>query len=109
MSAVLVEPVPLVKDETGSIRVTGSRITLDTVIGFYSLGHSAEELVRAFPTLALADVHQILAYYLRHQEEVTTYLTKRAAEAEKLRVEIEARWPSAGLKERLLARKANRP
>jgi hypothetical protein len=49
----------------------------------------------------------VIAYYLRHQEEVDNYLLQREVEAERLRQEIEAQQPwRSGLREKLLARRA---
>ena len=68
---------------------------------------SPEDLVRAYDTLGLADVHAVIAYYLRHRDEVNGYLRARRDEAEKLRQEIEARQPARDeFREKLLARQA---
>jgi hypothetical protein len=53
----------------------------------------------------LVDVYSVITYYLRHKSEVDTYLKKREDEAGRVREEVERRFPSAGLRERLLARR----
>jgi uncharacterized protein (DUF433 family) len=100
-----VDPVPLRVDETGTIRVGQSRVTLDVLLQYRRLGMSPEEIVRGLDTLTLADVHGALAYYFRHQAEMDDYLRRREEEAEKLRQEIEAANASrlAPLKSRLEA------
>jgi uncharacterized protein (DUF433 family) len=102
----MAEAVPLRTDEDGVVRMRGSRIRLDTVITAFHLGSAPEEIVDKFPTLKVADVYQVIAYYLTHMAEVDAYLAVREKEAEVLRREVEARWSPIGLRERLLARKA---
>jgi uncharacterized protein (DUF433 family) len=96
---------PLRLDEGGTIRVASSRISLDVVVSQYENGMTPDELVRAYDTLTLADVHAVLAYYLRHADEVRAYLTRRDEEAEALRANLEAERPRAS-REALLARRS---
>jgi hypothetical protein len=58
-----------------------------------------EDLVRAYDSLDLADVHAVIAYYLRHREEVRAYLERRQEEAEALRAKIEAERPCVSREE----------
>lgn len=98
--------VPLITDSKGVIRVDGTRVTLDTVATAFRSGATAEEIVQQFPTLSLADVYQVIAYYLQHAAEVDAYLETRQKEAASLRQEIETRFDPRGLRARLLARRA---
>lgn len=84
------DPLPLRIDETNTIRVGQSRVTLDVVLQYWRTGMSPADIARGLDTLTLADVHGALAYYLRHQEELDRYLQRREEEAEELRQEIEA-------------------
>lgn len=102
------DPVPLRLDTGGAVRVGPTRVTLDTVISAFEDGISAEEIVNRYTSLHLADVYSVIGYYLRHQAKIRAYVQQREEEAEQLRQEIEARWPSNGLRERLLARLAER-
>lgn len=95
------EPVPLVTDAEGVIRVGGTRVTLDTVITAYRRGESPEQIGEAYPSLRIADVYGVIAYYLRHQDEMDTYLAGRREQARKAREELEERFPPAGVRERL--------
>jgi uncharacterized protein (DUF433 family) len=97
--------VPLHKDADGVIRVGGTRVTLDTVIGAFNAGATAEEIVQQYPSITLADVYSVIAYYLRHQADVQTYLADRQQKAAKVRAENERRFNSSGIRERLLARR----
>jgi uncharacterized protein (DUF433 family) len=86
-------PPPLRLDEGGALLVGSSRITLDLIVEQYENGIAPEDMVRAYDTLALADVHAVIAYYLRHRDEVGHYLELRRAEAEKLRAQVDASGP----------------
>jgi uncharacterized protein (DUF433 family) len=100
--------VPLHTDEHGSIRVSRTRVTLDSIINFYLQGESPEQLHDAFPTVPLTDVYAVIAYYLAHQQEVDAYLKRREEEANRIRAEIEAKYPPITrdeLEKRLEARK----
>lgn len=45
-------------------------------------GWSAEELVRHYPYLTLAEVHAALGYYFDHREEIDAELLEESREAE---------------------------
>jgi uncharacterized protein (DUF433 family) len=95
---------PLRVDEGGVVRVGNSRVSLDLVVEQYENGMAPEDMVRAYDTLSLADVHAAIAYYLRHRDEVRAYLKRRKEEAETLRAKIEAERPRIS-REELLARR----
>ena len=98
------DPLPLRWDEGGVIRVGTSRISLDLVVEQYENGMTPEDMARAYDTLVLADIHTVIAYYLRHRDQVRTYLKQREAEAGALRAKIEATRPRIS-REELLARR----
>ena len=98
---------PLRMDEGGAVRVGKSRISLDLVVQQYENGMTPEGMVCAYDTLVLAEVHAVIAYYLRHQGEVRGYLKRREQEAEALRAKIEAECPRIS-REELLARRSAR-
>jgi uncharacterized protein (DUF433 family) len=101
------EHPPLRVDEGGAVRVGESRISLDLIVRQYENGMTPEDMVRAYDTLMLADVHAAIAYYLRHRTEVQAYLGRRLAEAKSLQAEIEAEHPRISRAE-LLARRSAR-
>jgi uncharacterized protein (DUF433 family) len=101
------DPLPLRVDKGDAVRVGRSRISLDLVIEQYENGMSPEDMVRAYDTLVLADVYAVIAYYLRHRDEVRIYLKRREEEAEALRATIEAEHPPITRQE-LLARRSAR-
>jgi uncharacterized protein (DUF433 family) len=98
---------PLRVDEGGAVRVGNSRISLDLVVEQYENGMAPEDMVRAYDTLGLADAYAVIAYYLRHRDEVRAYLKRRGEEAEALRAKIEAERPRVS-REELLARRSAR-
>lgn len=95
--------LPLKLDDLGVIRISGTRVTLDTLIDFYHQGETPEDLHEGFPTIPLADIYAVIAYYLAHQEDIDAYLRRRSAEAEHIRREWEGR-SSPPTKAELLAR-----
>jgi len=98
-------PVPLRLEETGTIRVGKTRVTLDTVISAYKQGDLADEIVDSYPTVTLPEVYAVITYYLQNTEKVEAYLQRREEEATLLRQKIEAELGSQeGLRERLMAR-----
>ena len=99
------EPIPLERVQGGSIRVRGTRVTLDTVVHAFQRGSTAEEIVYQFPALGLADVYAVIGYYLNHQTDVEGYLAEQEAERDEVRREAENRHSPDGIRERLLARK----
>jgi len=97
---------PLRVDEGGVARVGLSRISLDLVVEQYLNGVAPEDMVRAYDTLALADVHSTIAYFLRHKSEVRAYLGQRGAEADSLRASIQSDHPPVTRDELLARRRA---
>lgn len=107
------DPLPLRVEEGGVVRIGTSHISLDLVVDQYENGMTPEDMLRAYDTLVLADVYAVIAYYLRHKDEVRTYLKRRKEEADSLRAKIEAEHPRPS-REDLIARrnakeKANAP
>jgi uncharacterized protein (DUF433 family) len=98
-------PVPLRADEQGVMRIGKTRVPLDTVVYAFNQGASPEEIVMSYTTLDLADVYAVINYYLYDRAEVDEYIHQREAEAARVRTENENRFPSAGIRARLLARR----
>lgn len=84
--------IPLQTDAHGAIRVSGTRVTLDTVIARYQQGDTPEDIHAGFDVLPLNDIYAVIAYYLAHRDELDVYLQRRDEEAEQIRQEIEARY-----------------
>jgi len=104
LDITLAEPPPLCLLPDGAVRVRGTRVSLDTVIQAFDEGCTADEIRDDYPTLQLADIYAIIAFYLRNREEVLAYLEESRQKADELRRKIEEANPSDGFRERLLAR-----
>lgn len=87
--------IPLRMDNHGSIRVSGTRVTFETVISTHLQGYSPETIHEFFPVVPVTDIYAIIAYYLAHREEMDDYLKRRDEEATKIRQEIEANYTPA--------------
>jgi uncharacterized protein (DUF433 family) len=80
---IAAEPVPLEMDAEGVMRIGRTRVTLDTMIAAFVDGATAEEIVQQYPSLNLADVYAVIAYYLRRRSEVEAYLQRQRDLADK--------------------------
>lgn len=87
--------VPLRTDEHGVIRVGDTRVTLLTIVGRYRVGDTPEQIHAGFPTVPVADIYAVIAYYLAHRDEVDTYIDQVETEAETRRQAHEANDPKA--------------
>ncbi len=99
-----IETIPLEADIDGVIRVSNTRVTLDTIVHAFHDGATAEEMAQKYPSVPLADIYSVIGYYLRHMVEVEAYLEQRREQAEQVRQMNEARFNPVGVRERLLAR-----
>lgn len=99
---------PLTQWEDGTIRITGSRVPIDTVIHHFKLGATAEEIGYKFTSLRLADIYGAIYYYLAHRTEVEEYLREQelGADAVQQRIESDPEYQrsKAEMLERLLSR-----
>jgi uncharacterized protein (DUF433 family) len=96
---------PLRVDAGGVVRISSTRVTLDTLIGAFSAGCAPEEIVTKYPSLDIADVYAVIALYLRNRSEVDAYVAARDAEAARVRSEVETRTGLRDVRARLLARR----
>jgi uncharacterized protein (DUF433 family) len=101
-------PVPLKEDADGIVRVGRTRVSLDIVVDAFAEGATAEEIVIRYPVLRLADVYSVIAYYLHHRSEVDDYVNKEQELDQQARLEVEARSDLSDIRERLLARLAEK-
>jgi len=82
--------IPLVVTEQGTIRIKGSRVSLDSIVHHFKLGATAEQIIQSFPSLSLSDVYSSIAYYLTHRQEVETYLEQQKVAADNLQNQLES-------------------
>ena len=88
----------------GAARVLGTRVPLELVLWSYKQGMHPEEIVECYPTLQLADVYAVTAFYLRNTAEMEAYLREAEEAAEKAYAEWQATDPDPGFMERVRAR-----
>ncbi len=98
------QPLPLILDFDGVVRISETRVTLDTIIYAFRDGATAEEIAQQYPSLSLSDIYSVIGYYLQQSEKVNAYLQRREAVTAAVRKENEARFDPDGVRERLLAR-----
>ena len=60
--------------------VTGSRVSLDSIVYAFDSGESAESIAQAFPVLTLEQVYGAITFYLAHRDEIDRYLEQRRRE-----------------------------
>jgi uncharacterized protein (DUF433 family) len=83
--------MPFVVTEHGTIRIKGSRVSLDSIVHHFKLGATVEQIVQSFPSLSLGDVYSSIAYYLTHRPEIEEYLQQQETEADALQEQLESR------------------
>jgi uncharacterized protein (DUF433 family) len=64
----------LVEDPHGYIHLAGHRIGLRHVVDLYNDGYTPEMLQDHFPTLPLALLHKVIAFYLENRTDVDAYV-----------------------------------
>jgi uncharacterized protein (DUF433 family) len=99
-----VETIPMSTGADGVIRVSGTRVALDSILLAFNDGATPEEIAQQYPSVPLADIYHLIGYHLRHAVETEAYLRRRRRESQEVRWENEARWSPDGIRQRLLAR-----
>jgi len=105
--AIATQPVPLKPDPAGIVRVSGTRVTLDTIVAAFQNGAAAEEIAQQYPAVCLADIYDVIGYYLRNKAAVEDYLRQQQTYADVTRKEWSTHSDMRDLRERLLARRSS--
>jgi uncharacterized protein (DUF433 family) len=94
-----------VEQRSGGYWITGTRISLDSIIAAFNRGAAPESIRRSFPLLTLEEVYGAITFYLAHETEIAEYLQRSDAElgaqADARRKELKAARPE--LYERIAA------
>lgn len=69
----------------GAYHVTGSRVSLDSIVYAFLSGQSPESIAESFPTLSLEQVYGAITFYLANKSEIDAYLREDEREFEALR------------------------
>jgi uncharacterized protein (DUF433 family) len=75
----------------GGWRITGSRVSLDSIIHCYWEGMSPEGIVAAFPSLKAEQVYGAIAFYLRNRAEMDRYMEQQRLEWEEDKARSDAK------------------
>jgi uncharacterized protein (DUF433 family) len=74
-----------VEQRDGGYWITGSRVSLDSIVYAFLRGASPEGIAQAFPLLRLEEVYGAIAFYLAHHSEIDAHLRQGESEFEALR------------------------
>jgi uncharacterized protein (DUF433 family) len=77
----------------GGYWITGTRVSLDSVVYAFLDGLSPESIAESFDTLVLEEIYGALAFYLDHREEIDIYLRQSEAEFDALYRRMRATHP----------------
>jgi len=69
-----------VEQRSGGYWITGTRISLDSIIAAFNRGAAPETIRRSFPLLTLEEVYGAITFYLAHENELAEYLQRSDAE-----------------------------
>ena len=64
--------------------ITGTRVSLDSVVYAFLEGLSPESIVDSFDTLTLEEVYGAIAFYLGHRDAIDAYLKQSEAQFDDL-------------------------
>jgi len=93
-------PNEYVEEAEGAYRLTGSRVSLDSIVYCFREGLSPESITESFPTLTLEQVYGAITFYLANRQSVDEYL--RQGEELSREMHAESRSRNADLMARLL-------
>jgi uncharacterized protein (DUF433 family) len=108
MELAVSQHVPLTQWEDGTIRITGTRVTLDVIVRQFTLGATAEQIHDSYPAASLKDIYGTIYYYLEHTDAVDAYLHEQQQAAVATRQWVESQPENRALRERLRARQQQR-
>jgi uncharacterized protein (DUF433 family) len=104
MSITLHAEAPPIRESGGALRVGGTGVTLETVLWAFQQGATPEDITDQFPSLALGDVYDVIAYYLRHRGNIDQYLAPQEASYRDAAETLRREFPATNLQARLRAR-----
>ena len=95
---------PLILGADGTIRIKGSRVSLDVIVRQFKQGATAEQLLEDFPSLTLRDIYGAIYYYLDNTEAVEGYLHQQEDSTAEMRAFLAGQLDSEALRTRIRAR-----
>lgn len=97
---------PYIDPRDGSYYLSGTRVSLASVVYAYQDGHSPEGIQDCYPSLTLEQIHGALAFYLGHRAAVEAELAAQRERYERAREAARAADPA--FYERMAARRRDR-
>jgi uncharacterized protein (DUF433 family) len=97
--------VPLAYEEDGTIRIRGSRVTLDSILHAFRQGATAEQIQDSFPSVSLREIYGAIAYYFEHQGQIETYLKEQEQAAQAIKRALESHPDVSAFRERIRTRR----
>ena len=83
-----------VEQREGGYYVSGSRVSLDSVVYASLRGESPEGIIESFPALSLEQAYGAIASYLAQQQTVDSCLQKGRADFQRMREEARRKHPA---------------
>lgn len=105
---IVSEPSVLRTDESGTVRVGATRVTLATLVAAFQSGATPEQMAQDYPTLKLADIYSAVGYYLNHRQQIDDYLGRQEQGADDFR-RNNPKLYAQGVRDRLVARSSKQP
>lgn len=81
-----------------------SRVSLDTIVGQFKRGSTAEQIQEDFPSLSLREIFAVLAFYLEQTDFVEDYLKKQQIETQETIEFIEEYLPTKDIRASIRSR-----
>jgi uncharacterized protein (DUF433 family) len=83
--------------------LVGHRLSIVDILTLYRDGYTAEMLAARYETVALAQIHYVIGFYLENQATVDAYLDEYIADCERMRKDAVANPEQGRLRARLMA------
>jgi uncharacterized protein (DUF433 family) len=101
---------PYVEMRDGGYYLSGTRVSLDSIVYAFRRGASPETIKSSFPSLTLEQVYGAITYYLSKQTEIDEYLrqSEEVHEAARQANHEQLRREKADLYQRLMRAKDER-
>ena len=65
-----------------AIRIKGTRVGIEIVIGHFLAGADPREIQRLYPNLTLEQIYVTITYYLLNKEKIDAYIAEGIKQAE---------------------------
>nr|RNJ67567.1 MAG: DUF433 domain-containing protein [Leptolyngbya sp. IPPAS B-1204] len=85
MTATVVLSKQYVEQREAGYWLSGSRVSLDSIVYAFLRDELPEQIVQNFPTLTLEQVYGAIAFYLSNQAAIDAYLKEGEAQLAQLR------------------------